>query len=176
MLTKGEKMNYLTLVLRFVHIVGGIFWVGAALVMNFFVGPTLRATGDAGRQFAGHFMAKTRFVMVLNICAYSSVIAGFWLYGHDSQWFSSPWMSSSSGIGFTIGALFGLAGMITGVMNGANNGKLAKLGAQIQGKPTPEQAAQLGAISKQQAWVVPVNSSTLLMAAFFMAVSRYFMF
>ena len=112
----------------------------------------------------------------MNISVYSSVIAGFWLYGRDSLWFTSPWMSSGAGIGFTIGALFGLVGLITGVMNGANIQKLAKLGAQVQGKPSPEQAAQLGAISKQQAWVVPVNSYTLLAAAIFMAVSRYLVF
>ena len=169
-------MNYLTLVLRFVHIMGGIFWVGAAMVMNFFVGPSLRATGEAGKSFAGHLMAKTRFVMVMNISVYSSVITGVWLYGKDSQWFTSPWMSSGAGIGFTMGALFGLVGLITGAMNGGNNQKLAKLGAQIQGKQTPEQAAQLGTIAKQQAWVVPVNSFTLLTAAFFMAISRYLMF
>ena len=169
-------MNYLILVLRLVHIVGGIFWVGAALLMNFFVGPTLRATGDAGRQFAGHFMAKTRFVMAMNVSVIATIVAGFWLYGIDSNWFSSPWMSSGAGTGFTIGAVFAIAGLATGFMNGGNNRKLAKLGGQIQGKPTAEQAAQLGAITKQQGWVVPVNTVALLLAAFFMAISRYLVF
>jgi uncharacterized membrane protein len=166
-------MNYLTLTLRLVHIIGGIFWVGAALMMNFFVAPTLRATGDAGKQFAGHLMAKTRFSLVITISAYATVIAGFWLYGIDSHWFTSPWQSSGAGMGFGIGALFGLMGLITGFMNGGNNRKLAQLGAQIQGKPTPEQAAALGAIQKQQGWVVPVNTYSLLLAAFFMAIARY---
>ena len=169
-------MNYLTLVLRLIHIVGGIFWVGAALTMNFFVGPTLRATGDAGRQFAGHFMTKTRFVMVMNVSVFGSALSGLWLYGIDSRWFSSPWMHSSTGVGFAVGPIFGLIGFITGLMNGGNNRKLAQLGAQIQGKPTPEQAAQLGAVMKQQAWVVPVNTWTLLIAALLMATARYLVF
>ena len=169
-------MNYLTLTLRLIHIVGGIFWVGAALTMNFFVGPTLRATGDAGRQFAGHFMTRTRFVMVMNFSVIGSALSGLWLYGIDSRWFTSSWMHSSTGIGFTVGSFFGLIGLITGIMNGGNNRKLAQLGAQIQGKPTPEQTAQLGAVMKQQAWVVPVNTWTLLIAALFMAVSRYLVF
>ena len=169
-------MNYLILVLRLVHIVGGIFWVGSALLMNFFVGPTLRATGDAGRQFAGHFMAKTRFVMAMNVSVIATMVAGFWLYGIDSNWFSSPWMSSGAGTGFSIGAVFAIVGLVTGFMNGGNNRKLAKLGGEIQGKPTAEQAAQLGAITKQQGWVVPVNTATLLLAAFFMAISRYLVF
>jgi len=169
-------MNYLTLTLRLIHIVGGIFWVGAGLLMNFFVGPTLRATGDAGRQFGGYLMTKTRVMAAMNIAVYSTVIAGLWLYGIDTQWLTSAWISSSTGIGFTIGALFGLVGFITGLMNGKNNQKLAKLGAQIEGKPTPEQAAQLGAIAKQQGWVVPVSSISLLLAAIFMAIARYLVF
>jgi len=169
-------MNYLTIVLRMVHIVGGIFWVGAGLAMNFFFGPTMRATGDAGKQFGGHLMMKTRIVTVMNIAVYSTVVAGLWLYGIDSQWLTSAWMASSSGVGFTIGALFGLVGFVTGLMNGSNNQKLAKLGAQIEGTPTPEQAAQLGAIAKQQGWVIPVSSYSLLLAAIFMAISRYLVF
>lgn len=169
-------MNYLTLALRLIHIIGGVFWVGAALLMNFYVGPTVRATGDSGKQFVGHLMAKTRFSMVMSVSAYSTVIAGVLLYGYDSMWFSSQWMRSSTGIGFGIGAMFALIGLVTGLMNGANNGKLARLGAQVQGKPTPEQAAALGAIARQQGWVVPVNSWTLLLALFFMAISRYLVF
>ena len=169
-------MNYLTVVLRLIHVVGGIFWVGAGLLMNFFIGPILRATGDAGKQFASHFMTRTRVVMVMNISVYGTALAGLWLYGIDSNWFQSAWMKSSSGIGFTIGALFGLIGLVTGMMNGSNNRKMATLGSQIQGKPTPEQAAQLGALQKQQTWVVPVSSWSLLLAALFMATARYFVF
>lgn len=169
-------MNYLSLVLRLVHIIGGIVWVGGALMMNFFVAPSLRATGDAGKQFAGHLMSKTRFSSIMTICAYATVVAGFLLYGMDSQWFTSAWQSSGTGIGFGIGALFALAGLITGIMNGNNNRKMAQLGAQIQGKPTSEQAALLGAIQKQQGWVIPVNTYSLILAVFFMAIARYLVF
>lgn len=169
-------MNYLILVLRLLHIVGGIFWVGAALLLNFFIAPTLRATGDAGRQVGGYFALQTRFSQVMGVSVWVTLIAGFWLYGIDSNWFRSAWMMSTAGIGFGIGALFAILGMVTGFMNGNNVRKLGALGAQIQGKPTPEQAAQLGAIARQQGWVVPVNSWSLLLAAILMAVSRYLVF
>ena len=169
-------MDYLTLTLRLIHIIGGVIWVGGALIMNFFIAPTLRATGDAGKQFAGHLMGKTRFTAIMTGSAYATIIAGFLLYGKDSQWFTADWQSSSAGIGFGIGALFALVGVVTGIMNGNNNRKMAALGAQIQGKPTPEQAAQLGAIQKQQGWVIPVNTYSLLLALFFMAIARYLVF
>ncbi len=173
---KRGKMEYIKLALRFIHIVGGTFWVGAALLMNFFIAPTLRATGDAGRQFAGHFMGKTRFAATINISAYATIIAGVILYGLDSAWFTSEWMKSGAGFGFSIGAIFGLIGFVTGAMNGNNNRKLAKVGSEIKEKPTAEQAATLQAIAKQQAWVVPVNGYTLLLAITFMATARYLTF
>lgn len=169
-------MDYLTLALRLIHIVGGIFWVGAALTMNFFISPTLRATGEAGKQFAGHLMTKTRFSALITGSAHATVIAGFWLYGIDSNWFTSAWQSSGPGMGYGIGAVFALVGLVTGLMNGSNSRKLARFGAQIQGAPTPEQAAALAALQKKQGWVVPVNTWSLVLAAFFMAIARYLSF
>jgi uncharacterized membrane protein len=169
-------MNTLVLVLRLLHIIGGVVWVGGALAMNYFVAPTMRATGDAGKQFAGHLMGKTRFTAIMTHAAFATIIAGFWLYGIDSNWFTSDWQSSGPGIGFGIGALFALIGLFTGIMNGNNNKAMGRLGAAIQGKPTPEQAAKLGAIQKQQGWVVPVNTYSLILAVILMAVARYLRF
>jgi uncharacterized membrane protein len=169
-------MNILLLVLRLLHIIGGVFWAGGALAMNFFIGGTIRATGDAGKQFAGHLMGKTRFSQFMMYSGIASIVAGFILYGIDSNWFTSAWQSSGPGIGFGIGALFALIGMVTGIMNGNNNRKMGSLGAQIQGKPSSDQAAQLAAIQKQQSWVVPVNTYSLLLALALMAIARYLRF
>ena len=169
-------MYTLVLVLRLVHILGGVFWVGGALAMNFFIGRTIRETGDSGKQFAGYLMGKTRFSQMMMYSGIAAIIAGFILYGIDSNWFTSAWQSTGPGIGFAIGALFALIGMVTGIMNGNNNRAMARIGAQIQGKPTTEQAGKLGAIQKRQGWVVPVNSYSLLLAVFFMAIARYLRF
>jgi uncharacterized membrane protein len=169
-------MYLLVILLRLLHILGGVFWVGGALATNFFVGPTIGATGDSGRQFAGYLIGRTRFTTAMTAGAITTVIAGFLLYGIDSAWFSSAWQSSGPGIGFAIGALFALVGLVTGIMNGNNNKAMGRLGAQIQERPTNELAARIGAIRKQQAWVVPVNSYSLLLAVFFMAIARYLRF
>ena len=169
-------MNTFLLILRLLHIVGGVFWVGGALAMNFFIGSSIQSTGDAGKQFAGYLMGKTRFSQYMMYSGIASIAAGFILYGIDSNWFTSAWQSSGPGIGFGIGALFALIGMVTGIMNGNNNRAMARIGAQIQGKPTSEQAAQLGTIQKRQAWVVPVNTYSLLLSLILMAVARYLRF
>jgi uncharacterized membrane protein len=169
-------MNFLVIVLRLVHIISGVFWVGAGLVMYFFIGPTLGATADAGQKFAQHLMLRTRFTAILTTSAILTVLAGATLYWLDSDGLSSAWLHSGAGTGFAIGAVFGLIGLVFGMMVGSTNGALAKLGSQIQGKPTPEQMAQVGALRKRLSMVSPINAYSLLIAAFFMAIARYLRF
>jgi uncharacterized membrane protein len=169
-------MNYYVIALRLIHIISGVFWVGASLVMFFFVGPTLGATAEAGQKFAQHLMTKTRFTTVITISAILTVLAGYALYWRDSDGFSSTWLHTGQGLGFGVGALFALIGLVFGIMVGNSNGALAKLGSQIQGKPTPEQMAQIGALRKRLSLVSPINAYSLIIALLLMAISRYLHF
>ena len=54
-------MIYLIWLLRIVHILGGIFWVGGALIMAFFVAPAVGATAEAGQKVVGHLMGNLKF-------------------------------------------------------------------------------------------------------------------
>ena len=169
-------MNYYVIALRLIHIISGVFWVGASLVMFFFVGPTLGATAEAGQKFAQHLMTKTRFTAVITVSAILTVLAGYALYWRDSDGFSSTWLHTGQGLGFGVGALFALIGLVFGIIVGNSNGTLAKLGSQIQGKPTPEQMAQIGALRKRLSLVSPINAYSLIIALLLMAVSRYLHF
>jgi uncharacterized membrane protein len=169
-------MNYLVIVLRLFHILSGVTWVGASLVMYFFVGPTLGATAEAGQKFAQHLMTKTRFTAVIIISAILTVVAGYTLYWIDSDGLTSAWTHSGPGLGFGLGSGFGLLGLIFGIMVGNSNSALAKLGSQIQGKPTPDQMTQLGALRKRLSVVSPLNAYSLIIALFFMAIARYLHF
>ena len=169
-------MNIFVIVLRLVLIISGVFWVGAGLVMFFFIGPTLGATADAGQKFAQHLMLRTRFTAILTTSAILTVLAGAILYWRDSDGFNSAWLHSGQGLGFGVGALFALIGLVFGAMVGNTNGALAKLGSQIQGKPSPEQMAQIGALRKRLALVSPINAYSLLIATLLMATARYLNF
>ena len=170
-------MDIFLLVLRLVHVFGGIFWVGGALMMNFFIGPTIGATAQAGKQFAGHLMTRTRLSMSLTISAILTVLAGGFLYWHDSQGFTSLWMSAGPGVGFGIGAVSALIGFVFGIMVGQLNKKMALIGSQIkEGGPTPEQLMQLQKIQNQLKVVSPINASSLIIAAVFMSIARYMVF
>jgi uncharacterized membrane protein len=166
-------MNYYVIALRLVHIISGVFWVGSGLTMFFFIGPTLGATAEAGQKFAQHLMLKTRFTAILTASAILTVLAGALLYWRDSDGLSSNWMHTAQGLGFGVGAFFALIGLVFGVIVGSTNGALAKLGSQIQGKPTPDQMAQIGALRKRLSLVSPINAYSLIIAALLMAIARY---
>jgi len=58
-------------------------------------------------------------------------------------------------------------------MIGRTTTAMAKVGAQIQGKPTAEQATQLQELRKKQATYSTISAYALILAVIFMSVSRY---
>ena len=169
--------DWLRLILRIIHIVAGAFWFGGVAMMTFFIAPTLREMGDAGPKFVANLVRNRKFTIRMSIAAGLTVLAGFVLYGIDSSWFTSvDWMQSSTGRGFGIGAVFGAIGFVYGLLIGRTTNKLVNLGGQIQGKPSPEQAAQLGSLQKKQGTYSMVASISLLFSLIFMAIARFLVF
>lgn len=169
-------MNYLVILLRIVHILAGVFWVGGTLMAAFFLGPAVAANPQAGQPVIQHMINKGRMSTRLAAAAGLTVLAGLILYLLDSQWLSSAWTTSGAGIGFAIGGIFGLIGFVTGIMVGRYNKAMAALGAQIQGQPTPEQSASMGAIRAGLARMTPITTVSQILAILFMAVARYLTF
>ena len=169
-------MTYFIWLLRIVHILAGIFWVGGTLMMTFFIGPTIGATGESGQKFVAHLMNNLKFSNRIAAAAGLTILAGFILYWIDSDGFTSAWMSSGAGRGFGIGAVFALLGMVTGTLVGRTAGAMAQLGAQNQGKPSSEQITQLQALQKRQVMYSNITVVLLILSVIFMAIARYLVF
>jgi hypothetical protein len=167
-------MTLLFSVLRVAHIVSGILWAGGALALTLFVAPTMSATGDAGKQFAGHLIGRTRFSLYMSMTGWTTVIAGSILYGIDSNWFQSSWMMTATGTVFGIGAVFGIAALVFGLMLGNANTALAALGAQMQGQPTAEQSRLLQTLLKRQKMASQGNMICMFVSILCMASARLF--
>ena len=165
-------MIYLIWLLRIVHIVGGVIWVGGTLTMTFFIGPTIGATGEAGQKFVGHLMNNLKFSNRMSAAAGLTVLAGIILYGLDAR-AGAAWQRSGMGIGLSIGAVFAIIGFIFGIMIGRTTTTMAKLGGQFHGKPTNEQMAQMQTLMKQQATYSNISAVALILAVIFMATARY---
>jgi hypothetical protein len=144
--------------------------------MEFFIGRSIAATGASGKEFAQYLMTRLRMHNFMTAMAISTVVAGALLYWHDSNGFTSAWMTSSAGVGFGIGAVFGLIAFVFGAIFGSSNSKLAQIGAQIQGKPTDEQLSRIQAIQKRIKTVSPIHVVSMILAMLFMATARYFIF
>lgn len=165
-------MTYLIWLLRIIHIVGGIFWVGGSLIMSFFVAPTVRATGEAGQKFVGNLMNNQKFSSRMAAASGSTILAGLILYALDAR-AGEAWLRSDFATGLGIGAGFALVGFVFGILVGRTARAMAQLGAQMQGKPSPEQLTRMQAIQKQQATYSNLSTVALLLAVIFMAIARY---
>jgi len=85
----------------------------------------------------------------------------------------SAWTNSGAGVVFGIGGFFGLIGYIFGMLLGKNLSTLARIGAEAQGKPTPDQLSTMQAAQKQLGVVGPISTISLIIAVICMSVARY---
>jgi uncharacterized membrane protein len=166
-------MNTLTVVLRLVHVFGGVFWAGTTFLFYFVIAPAINATGDTGKKFVAYLITKGHFTQIISAAAGLTVLAGLSLYWIDSQGLTSAWQTSGAGVGFGIGGIFGVIAFVTGILFGRNNGKLVAIGSQIQGPPTPEQVGALQAVQKQQKVIGPILVISMAFAVAFMSAARY---
>lgn len=169
-------MNYLLITLRIIHIVAGVIWVGGTLIMTFFIAPAAGATMEAGNKFLGHIMNNMKFGQRMAAAAGLTILAGGILFWIDSDGFTSAWMSSGAGIGFGIGAAFAIIGFVFGVLIGNTARAMAKLGAQLQDKPSSEQATQIQTLRKKLSTYSMTASVTLIFSVIFMSIARYLVF
>lgn len=166
-------MDIFMIVLRLIHILSGVFWVGSALVSAFFLAPAVAATGPAGQQMMAHMITKGRMSVRITAAAILTVLAGAVLYWRDSQGLSSPWTYSAAGWGFGIGAVFALVGLGFGIRVGMSAKRLGEIAASAKGQPSPDQIAQIQAAQKQMSTASTISTVALILALACMATARY---
>jgi uncharacterized membrane protein len=158
--------------LRAIHIVGGIVWVGGVVLVTLFVIPAARATGPAGQPMMQHMMVKGRLSVYLIIVANLTLLAGLALYGRNMSLSHGAWAHSPMGIGMTIGALAAIIAMAIGMFGTAPTAKkLAQAGAPGGAPVSDEERVRLQARLGLFANIV---LALLAIAATLMATARYF--
>jgi hypothetical protein len=167
----------LTLVLRFVHIVGGVFWVGAVFLMVGFIFPTVRATGPIGGRFMQEVMQRRRLSVFMNTAAGLTMLSGIIMYGRIMAATNGAWGETAAGMTFGIGGLATiLAAILGGALVGRGGQRLARIGAAVQasgGAPSPEQAAEMSAIQARMGRAMIAVAGLLFVAVTSMATARY---
>ncbi len=166
-------MNYLVIVLRFIHVVAGVFWVGGSLLTTFFIVPASAATADAGQSFLSYLIRRTRFMQLFSSAAGLTGLAGLGLYWVDSAGLTSSWMTSAAGRGFGIGGLFGLVGFVLGIQAGLAARRAGAIMSEIRGQATQAQALHLDSAQRSLFRLGVARDVFLVIALAFMAVARY---
>jgi hypothetical protein len=167
----------LLIVLRLVHIVIGVFWVGAVAFIAFLLFPTIRESGPAGGPVMQRLMARGLNLWLM-AAAILTVLSGLALYWHDSAGFSSSdWLASGPGRTFGLGAVLAFIGI--GIGMGVNSRAARQLGAlmasiQASGRPPlPDETAAIQRLQDRLAKGGVATAVLLLLAAAAMAVARY---
>jgi hypothetical protein len=103
----------LQIILRLIHIVGGIFWVGATLFNAIFLLPSFREAGPSAQKVADG-VAKRRFMDIMPVVAFLTLASGTWLYSRASGGFSAGYMRSGPGLWFAAGGSIALLAFVYG--------------------------------------------------------------
>ena len=167
----------LLIFLRLLHIVLGVFWVGAVAFVAFMLIPAVRESGPAGGAVMQRLMDH-KMNLWLMAASILTVLSGLALYWHDSAGFSSTaWLASGPGRTFGLGAVLAFVGI--GVGMGVNSRAAQQLGdlmAKIQGAgrpPSPEETATIQRLQDRLAKGAVIAAVLLLLATAAMAVARY---
>jgi uncharacterized membrane protein len=139
-------MDIYMIILRLIHILSGIFWVGTAFFFVLFFEPTIKAAGTAGGTVMGQ-LTLTRFPMVMASSSILTVAAGFLMYLIDSGGFQINWISTPSGVAITIGSVAGILAFLLGLtVQMPTSARMAGLQKEIQaagGPPTRSQMEEI---------------------------------
>lgn len=165
------------LVLRLVHVIGGIVWVGSAVFMAIFLFPALASAGPAAGQVMGA-MQRRRIFTVLPVVAVLTLLSGVRLMQLTSNGFSAEYFHSPVGRVFAWGGTFAIMAFLIGIFVARPTGlRLARLSAlPPSGDPVEQQRRDLerGRLQRLATVFGIVNLSLLLAAAAAMATARYF--
>ena len=168
--------TWLVGVLRLIHIVFGVFWVGGIFFFTWFLLPTAQTLGPAAGPVMDHLTRVRKMPSGLLHAAWASVISGFALFWHDSAGFQGPWMASRMGMVLGTGGVLALVAIGIGLtVNVPTLKRVGALAAEIQAKgaPTPEQAVEMQRLQRRLGIAVRAVALLLLLTLSSMALARY---
>lgn len=165
------------ILLRVVHVGSAMAWFGGAVVSSFFLLPAARALGPAAQPFMDQLLTRRRLGVFFPIVAALTILSGLILYWRDSNGLDSAWISSPSGLAFTIGGLAAIVAFVGGLVligpsvaeQTAVRNELAASG----GAPTEAQRERLERADRRMQLANRIDLPLILLAALSMAVGRY---
>ena len=163
------------IVLRLIHILGGILWLGSGLFTLFFLQPAMTKAGPGAAGLIIANLQQRRMFTILPIVALLTILSGIRLMmivsAGGPQWFQSP-----MGRTFSISGALAILSFLTAVLISrpatVRMGKLSQSSVpEGSGKETRD--AQIRSLQKRASWSTQIAIGLLILAAAGMAVARY---
>lgn len=165
------------IVLRLVHVLGGIFWIGSLMYNTFFLMPAMAMAGPQASAGVSNGLRERKLFTVLPVVAVLTMLSGLRLMQLTSSGFSGPWFGTPSGMTYSIGGLLAIVGFAIGMWYARP--LMMRTGAMLASRasaPADQQAALDSAIAavQRKAGLASMAASVMLIAsAAAMAVARY---
>ncbi|HEY7640590.1 MAG TPA: hypothetical protein VH814_12775 [Steroidobacteraceae bacterium] len=158
----------LILLVRAVHILGGVFWAGSTFLLTWVIFPIgARHAAEGAGRWVGMIARKAG--PVSGISAILTVLSGIYLI-----MVLHPGDESAAGKVLQIGAIAALTSFFVGILVGRPAGrKLLQLMEQQSGQPSPAELAQRESLRKRAAVSSVLVAVLLLVAVLSMATFRY---
>jgi uncharacterized membrane protein len=166
----------LTILLRLIHILAGVFWVGAIFLLAGFLMPTARSVGPESDRFMQHLMVRRRLPIFLGVAMLLTVISGLTMYVRMTGATHGTWASTPPGIGYGVGGLAAILGAILGgAISGPAARRLGVIGQQAaqSGGPSVEQQSEMQRLQARATLGSRLTAGLLALAAGAMAIARY---
>ncbi|HTE45531.1 MAG TPA: hypothetical protein VK636_09830 [Gemmatimonadaceae bacterium] len=164
------------LLLRLIHVLGGVFWVGSAVFTTLFLVPALAASGaDTGQIFAA--LAQRRLFTVLPSVALLTIASGLRLLWIASAGFAPSYFGSATGRTFACsgGAAIG-AFLLSALVARPTSIRAGRLGSSLANAPDEQRArvtVELATLRRRGAAASAAAVTLLVLGAAGMSVARY---
>lgn len=170
-------MNAELLVLRLVHILGGIFWVGSLMFTSFFLMPALGSSpAVAGEVMAG--LQKRRLFTLLPIVALLTILSGIRLLWIVSVGFSEAYLSTATGRTFSASAVAAIVAFLLSLLVSRPSflrvGRLSATLATTTDQDARQRiSAEMQRLRRRVSIANAIVATLLLLTAAGMAIARY---
>jgi hypothetical protein len=151
--------------------------VGTSIFFSFFLEPSVKELGTTGQQFMGHLVEKKKMPIVVAASAALAILAGLLLYWRASAGFDLDWITSATGLAFTVGgvaAILAFAGGLVFIKPAV--GRIGAIGQAIAGSgnpPTDAQVSEMQQLGARLTLVGRMDLVLLIVAVVAMATARF---
>jgi hypothetical protein len=170
-------MDLFMVAFRIVHIGSAVAWAGGAALFFAYIEPTISAMGPDAEKILAELVEKRRVPIYFAAISTLTVLGGLILYWRDSGGLQLSWITTATGLAFTVGGLAGLAAWIgSNLLIPKAIGVVAGIGGGMKnagGPPSPELMGRMHAAQERLRSIGLIDLVLLGIAVLAMASARY---